>query len=762
MGDWTINESTQSTSQYLTTSLAGGTTGNANVSVTFMPDIKEAGNYSIIVYTPGCKADGTCSTRGRVNITAQTGVATGSMSTSASTEIFQTNYYDKYDQVFLGYIEANNASFRPTVTLAPSSGQTGPLNVVAQRIRFQLVSSSQGLNGLFEFNPNQATINTDFSASAIDYAGISLNTGATVSALAVYNNVTYVAGSFTSANFSNIFAVQNGNATSLVSGGLNAPVQALYQNGSILYIGGNFTNTRANDISSLSNVASYSITNNTWQPLGAGVNGVVMDIVPISLNVTANVPQEVLAISGYFNEVLAYGNYSSFTVNNIAVWVPSAQNWLENLGGESIALSGRIITSTTIPNSTTLYAGAVDSQMLGANGLVGLTTSGGLNLQQYPIQIQAEPSTNQVTRKRATVEQQALGVVTGLFYDSNGLNLTVVGGQFSAKASNGSTIQNLALINGSNSNSVTGLTYNTGTDAAILALGTQGTTLFAGGSIPSALVSFNLVTGALSSTQPAALTGNSATVNAIAVQPSNTRVFVGGSFTSAGSFACPAFCIYDASTQQWSSPGTGLSQSSTVSAMTWASTTRLIIAGNLVINGNSTTLASYDSTSSAFTPFTNAGTSSALPGPITAFTAATSAYTTFFAAGVSTTNNTAFLSAYNGSVWTPLSAALSADALISGLQVLPLTHARTTSAPATSLLSDTQTLLVTGRLGLPGYGNASAALWNGTTFTPFIFTSLADGSEGTLRAAFVANPQNLLTTNCKCSILLFLFFLPCL
>lgn len=752
VGSWTTSVSVQTNAQYLTTSLPQGTTGSADVSVVFMPDITESGNYSIILYTPGCIADRTCLTRGHVNITGTVASATTSAAVPFSTQLWQTNNYDKYDQVFLGYVDATSPTFRPSVTLAPSSGQAGPLTVVAQRVRFQLLSSAQGLNGLYEFNPNQATINTDFSASAVDYAGVSLNAGATVSALTVHNNITYVAGSFSSADFSNIFAIQNGNATSLASGGLNAPVTAMYQNGSYLYVGGNFTNTRVGNTPGLGNVAAYSITNSSWQSLGAGVNGMVTDIVPITLNITANVPQQVLAISGFFSQVFAYGSNASFSVSNLAVWVPSAQNWLENLNTQSIALSGRIVSSTTIPNSTTLYAGAVSSQMLGANGVVALSTSGGLNLQQLPIQILPEQSTNQTTtRKRAAaVQQQVNGIVAGLFYNSNGLNLTIVGGHFSAKASNGSTIENLALINGSSSNSVTGLTSNMGADAAILALGTQGTTLFAGGSIPGALLSYDLVAGTSSPTQPPALTGNLATVNAIAVQPSGSRIAVGGSFTSAGSFACPALCIYDASSRQWSSPGTGVSQSSTVSALSWATATRLIVAGNLTLNGSYITMASYDATTSSLTPFTNAGSASALPGPITAFTPATPAYTTFFAAGVAASDNTAFLSQYNGSAWSPVGGALGPGTLILGLQVLALTQAH--AAASSSLLSNTQTLLITGRLELPGFGNASAALWNGTAFTPFILSSMADGSPGLLRTAFVGNPQNFLMTSCKCPV----------
>ncbi|KAK5165019.1 hypothetical protein LTR16_012087, partial [Cryomyces antarcticus] len=115
------------------------------------------------------------------------GSGTRTANQPVTTELFQTNYYDKYDQVYFGYIDANSESFRPTVTLSPSIGQTGPLTVVAQRVRFELIASTGGLNGLFEYNPNLAIVDTDFSKSAIDTAGMSLQAGALINSLAVHD-----------------------------------------------------------------------------------------------------------------------------------------------------------------------------------------------------------------------------------------------------------------------------------------------------------------------------------------------------------------------------------------------------------------------------------------------------------------------------------------------------------------------------------------------------------------------------------------------
>jgi len=49
-----------------------------------------------------------------------------------STTFFQTNNYDKFDQIYYGYVDAESDGFRPSVTLSPVANQSTPLTVVAQ------------------------------------------------------------------------------------------------------------------------------------------------------------------------------------------------------------------------------------------------------------------------------------------------------------------------------------------------------------------------------------------------------------------------------------------------------------------------------------------------------------------------------------------------------------------------------------------------------------------------------------------------------
>lgn len=743
-GPWVLTPSGSSTSDYLTANLTNATITTDSASVVFKPDIKESGNYSITVYTPGCLGDDTCSTRGLVNIT-------GTMTTenaAISTTLHQTNDYDKYDQVYYGYVDAGSTSYRPTITLTPATGQTGPLTIVAQRVRFELMASNDGLNGLYEYNPNEATVSTDYSSSAIDAAGTSLNTGATVNALAVYSTSTYVAGNFTANGISNIFSINGANTTSLPGGGLNSEVLTMYQNGSLLYVGGNFTNTAESTFEGLNGVAAFSASSNTWQALGTGVNGPVWAIVPLQLNISSGDLETVLTISGAFTEVNAVGKNVSFSANGFAVWVPTQSNWLHNLDSATVSISGELLTQTAVPGFSPLLAGSISSQSLGLSDAAALSGSGQPSLQSLGVSITANQQTSSSLRKRASTSSQNItGVAAGLFYLQNGLNLTILGGHFSANASDGSTINNFLILNDTATQKVTGLPNTIDADSQFLSMDTHGTTVWAGGVVSgtvsdnnvNGVIVYDLSTAALATSQPPALTDSTGTVsvNAVAAQPSSSSVFVGGSFSNAGSLSCPSLCMYDTSAMQWMSPGIGLGGS--IAAMTWASNTKLVIAGNLTASGNATTMATYDSKKQTFAEFPGA---SGLPGPVSALASANSAYDQFWVAGTSSTNGSFFLEKYDGTNWTPVTG-LGASTSIRGLQIMSLTSNHASS----TLVDADKVLLITGTINVPDYGNASAVLFNGTTFQPFILTNTEENGQGSLARMFVQNPSNFLSSS---------------
>lgn len=744
-GTWQTTPSHQSISEYLTTVLQGSPIDVNAATVTFIPDIKQSGNYSVTIYTPGCQGDGTCGTRGRVNVTAVTG------GKSESTELWQTNNFDKYDEVYNGFIDATSGA-PPRVILQPAAGQApGPLTVVAQRVRFTLLKATSGnLNGLFEYKPGQKVNADDLSNSVINAAGASLSPAekAFVTSLATDNDNLYIGGSFnTSDGRNNIFSIRQGatDPTALAGKGLNNQVMTLFQNASTLYVGGNFTNTVDNNAPGLRGVAAY--VNNQWQPLGAGVDGVVLYLVPFSLNVTANTPEDVLAVSGFFSQVNAFGNNPSTSVNDFAVWVPSRGNWLHNLDFHSLAMSGRLMTFADVPGSDRWFGGSVSSGALLASGTAELDSGNQLSLQAFPANIQAQRQQQQQRRKRAVIDQQNVnttGIRTGTFYKQNGMNKTILAGHFASTGSNNENITNVLIIDGNDSNKITGFNDELYANSTFAAVSVLNNILYAGGMISGQLnkdriagiVAYDLSKNQFTPVQPPPLQGVNVSVNAIAPRPKSNDVFVAGRFQSAGALSCAALCIWNTERNQWNTAGNGIQGE--VSSLIWVGDNNLLIAGNLTSGNNETKILTFDSQNGAFAVVPGA---SELPGPVTALTIANSAGDQFWAAGQADDGST-YLQRFEGSKWLPADKSIfGANTNIRGIQVLSLSQSHNTS----QIIDAGQDLLLMGHINITSFGTASAALFNGTTLTPFLLATKGQDGEsepGSLSSIFVENPNS--------------------
>lgn len=730
-------------SDYLFANLTEATQLNSATNVVFSPDIKQSGNYSITLYTPGCLQDTSCAFRGQVNLT-------GTMTTNddaVTSTVFQTNDYDKFDQIYYGYVDVDTDAFKPSVTLSPVAGQSLPLSVVAARVRFELVASTGGLNGLFEYDPNDAVVSMDYSSSAIDAAGAALSTSALVTALASYNDMVFAAGIFTGDGISNVVSIGK-NATALPGGGLNSDVLSMYLVNDTLYFGGNFTNTADGSAQDLNKVATFDLKGNKWGALGAGVNGAINTIIPLSLNITAGHPELCITVNGEFTSVNAYSGNASYTASGFAVWVPSRNNWLHNVWDATVSVNGKLATYTQLPNGGNfLYAGQLIAQGTGLSDAVELVGSGQPSLMSLGLNIQASNSSSSMTKRDLPVGSNYTGVLAGMFYGQSNLNITIVGGNFAATASNGSMVQNLLFINDTTSPStVTGIT-GLESSSTFVAMDTIQTLLFAGGSITgtvnghavNGLVVYDLGVADFAPTQPPALQGTNVIVNAITAQPSGTAVYVGGNFASAGSLPCSTLCYYDTTAQQWNSPGSGLSGA--IADMFWSSNDELIIAGNLTVGGNSTNMATYNAKTQAYMEYTAAA---GLPGPISSISPANDQYNQFWVAGTATGNGSAYLSKFSNNIWTGVSG-LGPGTSIRGVQVMSLTS----NHDNTNLVPKDEVLMLIGNINLASYGNASAALFNGTTFTPFILTNRQDGNQGSIGKMFVSNPQNFITSHTK-------------
>ena len=734
-GPWTVTPSHDSYADYLT-AVVGPTTVDTT-EIVFRPNIQEKGNYTIVVYTPGCMQDSSCAARGVVSVT---GNLTTTGANPVSTIISQTNDFEKYDQIYQGPIDPISGSFQPAITIRASKQKTDQL-IVASRVRFSGNPSTGGLNGLFDYDPNVAVVDTDFSKSAINNVGTMLKPNAQISTFAIHEDTVYSAGSFSDDTFRNIMLFADNQARSLPGGGLNAAVATMYASNDYLYVGGNFTGTTTDSPAGLNNVAAYSFSDDAWVAMGAGVNGQVTDVVPFELNMTSGSVESVIGLTGEFSSIQASGSNPAHPVGGFAVWVPSRTDWLQNLGPDRQLLAGELCTYTTIPtNNSWLGAGTLVSYGQAISGTAGLRhSSNDVNIQRLAIDIQpsAQTSSNSMAKRAILTQQNVTGVLAGTYDTRDNRNTTILGGHFTAQT-NTTTVQNLAFIHGSNG-SVTGLPTGIDDNSTFLSLSLQNDILFAGGAISGnvndvqirGLVLYDLTQQQYRSPQPAALNGDGVIVNAIAATSGSSRVYVGGSFDStAQGLACSSVCVYDTSSNTWSTAGSGLD--GTVTALHFMGTDRLLAAGNLTLGGNRTSLAAYDTRQQTWTVYETA----ALPGPVTSF-AETDADEVFWVSGTVANNGSAYLVQVNGANLNPVQvdSLFESGTIIAGLQMMQLTH----NHGGSRFLDNDNDLLVLGQLNITGFGRASAALFNGTTMQPFLLSVDSAGNPGSLSAFFSSN-----------------------
>lgn len=750
-GPWTVSPSLQSSSEYLTAQLSSPIS-SSSASIVFSPDIRQSGNYTVNIYTPGCIQDGTCATRGQVNITVS--MVEGQEPTSV--QLFQTNNFDKYDQIYFGSVVAPTGAFRPTVTMTPLNGQKlNNMTIVAQRVGFTLLNSTGGLNGLFEYDPTASAVNTsDFSSSAFDTLGSTFATNSVVNALATGGDVTYIAGNFTSATANNIVSINSGNSSvQTLAGSLNGGVLSMVLNGTSLFVGGTFTSTESNSVAGLSRVAVFDTSKSTWSPLGAGVDGPVVKVVAMTMNVTTTTPEIVIAFTGGFSNIFGYNGNPAVSVDGFAIWVPSQNNWLQNVQGNVESVDGVLLSSLLdVPGVGALYGGSLSFAQVGTNGAATLTGAGvgsfGIDLLPSPTTTTAASAASttaaSTVNKRDTLAGSSIsGVVTGLFDTSNGRNKTILGGHFSANSSSGTLIQNLLIIDNKNNGVTTGLGSSIDQSSTFVALAVTGDTLFAGGNITgdingasiNGLVSYNIATNNFN-TQPPSLTGGNGTVTSIQVRPSASDVYVGGTFASAGSLGCPGVCYFSTTAGQWNRPGTNLGTSS-VSAMVWTTSSTLVAGGSLIVNNTvSTVLAKYDASKQVWDAFPG-GDDGTIPGPVALLALGASDGSELWVAGTAK-NGSLYLMKYDGKTWTDALGAsgttLSAGTNLRSLQVFSVTS----NHDATTLLDASQVLMLTGSIVIPGFGTASAAVFNGKTFAPYALTTGANG-DGSIASIFVEN-----------------------
>lgn len=223
------------------------------------------------------------------------------------------------------------------------------------------------------------------------------------------------------------------------------------------------------------------------------------------------------------------------------------------------------------------------------------------------------------------------------------------------------------------------------------------------------------------------------TVRVIHPQGDGKSVYVGGDFAFAGMLNCDGLCVLSLETRQWTQPNQGIS--GTVNDMYMDETTRLLtVVGNLTVNQNSpTSLASIDTTSNTAT-WTAAPFNEQYTAPSALLYDSDNQ---FLLTG--SKNNATWVAKWDGHSFVAMDTALDgSSSVIDQLLWIPITSDSAASVPRYPSDSDTM-LMAVGHLVLPGFKSSySAALFDGSTWHPYLLSATSTGSPGRIRGMFTA------------------------
>ena len=358
-----------------------------------------------------------------------------------------------------------------------------------------------------------------------------------------------------------------------------------------LYISGSFSTV--NSIITFANrIVRWDISNNVWKQLGGpfynGTNGTVK-----ALNVFPSTNK--LYVGGDFTSVQDTTNINSLPANYVAEWDISKSIW--NVFGNN----------TYNGTTSTVNAFAIDN----SNGqlYVGGAFTNAYDTTSIDLFSKYIFSYNYSTNTMNTISTNGFGftngtVLTSLMDYSN--NCIYVGGTFTSVYDstnvNGLPANNIAIWDLSNNVwELFGNTIYNGTSNTVnaLALDSSNNQLYIGGAFFNVRSSNNNITAnyiarwdisnniwkQLGNTY---YNGTSNTVNALALDPSNMQLYVGGSFTSVqdtiniGGLTAYYAAIWDISNNIWKQIGKGMTNgtSAAVNALAFdSSNTQLYVGG---------------------------------------------------------------------------------------------------------------------------------------------------------------------------------------
>ncbi|KAI7863016.1 cortical protein marker for cell polarity-domain-containing protein [Spinellus fusiger] len=689
---------------FLTSTFPASSLPNNNASITYTPYIPAQGQYTVYANTPGCVGSSTCNQRTQVQFTINTAI-----NNSTRVIVDQAVTQDTRTAIYSGFLSATSSAFQPTIVLDVPTDATAPISgtvsLVAASLEFIINSTGITLSSILEYSPQNYSTNITPAWRPLNQQ---LMYGSTVRAIdASQENQLYIAGQFVSLNdtYRNIVGYNyqsgGGQLVPLSGSGLNNNVSSLLMVGSNLYVGGSFNSTISGN-EPLNRVASYDTVKNQWSGLSMGLDGSVDTIIASGNTLTFSGN---LARTSTPNSTLTR---ATITIGNNVLWDTTTHQWVET----SPLVVGSIRSIVPLGASQQLWAGSIrGAQKYSAKGLLSIDGQ------------------NQWTPYLLDMDTEAV-INTGLFWKNTShpgedQTVIIVGGRFTISDS----IMNLAMYQNGVWRGIGQL------QGQVLTLALVENKLLVGGEFSGTFLHSQSKSFAIYDlVQQTSLdvngvndvNGHPGRVNAIQVQDNSPIIYVAGNFTFAGSLDCASVCSLNTNTLQWDRVARGLNGE--VYGLT-VSNGDLVAVGALHINHQPVYIAQLHGQDSEWTsptlPVDDLGTS----------TAVLSMPNQLLIAGSNAASG--HLGTWDGHQYTSLVSNLGPSTDIRQLLYVPILDSpKSDRFPANS----EDMLMAVGNIEIEVYGNVSAALYDGSSWYPYVLTTKNDGTPGKIRQLLHASP----------------------
>ncbi|KAI5970858.1 hypothetical protein CANMA_000018 [Candida margitis] len=735
---------------------------DTSAKIALYPNISYSGDYSIIMNTPGCATDNSCTQRAIVNVT----VYGDDDDILSSNLIYQNNENVKFDYLYQGHLNSSDGSSnRIEVSFheAITSDVANPFMVI-DKVVANIVSLDSyydrnntnntksslksnftriELNGLFEYSLANFS---DFDENLVHYK---------------INNKTYLSPNNTYIGNSSINLLSSRLSNDSVIDEINVHDDSLLMLGQFQSDSNNLTLTNNNLITL--NVSSYNTTSNesnidlpttlrkrdTSTFKGATFNNSIsktfslnngllvlgqFSISDTTVKDLSNKNESISSANNFAvlatdNQWYGFGNdyedanfdqFADFTIDGVEYYVFSAQGSIfKTWDNTNFKWSNRQFNLTQATSLTSSL------QILGGSGF---------SVMDFYSNDQAYIQNANFSNYGIDVATNVDSYISSSFYINT--TMSIVGGKF-----NSNNVENVGIINNkqpsSSLQSLQGdITWNDDTIIQSLYVDSNSEYLFVGmnSSVSvndqdiTGLVIYDLINDTFASFQPAALSnsnGDPISVNSIVLYDDGKKLLVGGDFDTAGSLSCPSLCIYDIANTRWLDPqndntGQTATIDGVVTDMKFYTSSRVLISGrNLTLDNDNVVFLTYNFKGGSFDTISSLNS---LNKSVNRFILNDRSNSD--SSGRMVAMGDDFICGFDGSKWANIDSDIDyTDSNTSVFHDLKLLTLSKSSSYKGDLFDKSNILLVAGTYSLKNYGLVNMALYNGTSWIPYVYTT---------------------------------------